>query len=296
MKRLFNIFLFSIFVCSILTFNSCNKNSKSNKTTITASFYPLYIMLENICEDANVNVQMLAPSDTGCLHDYQLTTKDMQSISKSDIIVVNGLGMEDFLDKIFESKKDSTIVASENLIATDDNPHIWVSIAGAISQVQNISNKLCELDAKNAEIYAKNAESYIGKLQKLQDEMHEKLDKYKNSTIITFHEAFPYFAAEFGLKIASVIEREPGTTPSPKELNEMISTINSENEKLKAEGKSISLFAEPQYSSSSADIVAKETGCKIYELDPCVTGELSKDSYIIAMKKNLEVLEKALSN
>ena len=72
---------------------SCNEKKSGGRTTITASFYPLYIMLMNICEGADVDISMLAPGDAGCLHDYQLTTKDMQAIEKSDIVVVNGLGM-----------------------------------------------------------------------------------------------------------------------------------------------------------------------------------------------------------
>lgn len=274
-----------------LSILSCNEKKSGGKTTITASFYPLYIMLLNITEGADVEVGMLAPSDTGCLHDYQLTTKDMQSIEESDIIVVNGLGMEDFLDKVFEAKQEKTIVAGKDFIVTDDNPHIWVSLTGAIYEVNAISQALCELDEKNAEIYAGNAEKYIAKLEALKDEMTEKLLPSRGAKIITFHEAFPYFAAEFGLEIASVVEREPGTAPSPKELNETIEAIKAENEKT---GNKIPLFAEPQYSSSSAKVIASETGSTVYELDPCVTGELDKDAYIKAMKKNLEVLEKAL--
>lgn len=278
---------------SLLAFTalSCNEKKTSGKTTITASFYPLYIMLMNICDGADVELSMLAPSDTGCLHDYQLTTKDMQAIEKSDIIVVNGLGMEDFLDKVFETKSERTIVAGKDFITEDGNPHIWVSVSGAIYEVDSISHALCELDEKNAEIYAANAEKYIAKLEALKEEMTEKLEAHRAKKIITFHEAFPYFAAEFGFEIASVIEREPGTAPSPKELNETIESIKAENEKT---GKKIPLFAEPQYSSSSAKVIAGETGSEVYELDPCVTGELDKDAYIKSMKKNLEVLTEAL--
>lgn len=271
--------------------SSCSKKATQGKTTITASFYPLFVMLENICDGADAHISMLAPSDTGCLHDYQLTTKDMQAISKSDIIVVNGLGMEDFIDKVLEEKKDSTIVAGEGFLTVDDNPHIWVSIAGAIYEVRNIADRLCELDAKNAEIYSKNAESYIEKLQNLQEEMHESLDKAAGSKIITFHEAFPYFAAEFNLDIASVIEREPGTAPSPKELSDTVAVIKEANEKT---GRTIPLFAEPQYSGASAKIIASETGSEVYELDPAVTGNGGKDSYIEAMRKNMMTLKEAL--
>lgn len=278
---------------SLLAFTalSCNEKKTSGKTTITASFYPLYIMLMNICEGADVELSLLAPSDTGCLHDYQLTTKDMQAIEKSDIIVVNGLGMEDFLDKVFEAKSGKTIVAGKDFITEDGNPHIWVSVSGAIYEVDSISHALCELDEKNAEIYAANAEKYIAKLESLKEEMTEKLEAHRAKKIITFHEAFPYFAAEFGFEIASVIEREPGTAPSPKELNETIESIKAENEKT---GKKIPLFAEPQYSSSSAKVIEGETGSAVYELDPCVTGDLDKDAYIKSMKKNLEVLTEAL--
>ncbi len=282
-----------------MIFSSCTKKNPAkenvspaeHKTTITASFYPLYIMLMNITEGADVELKMLAPSDTGCLHDYQLTTKDMQAIETSDIVVVNGLGMEDFLDKVFESKKDKTIVAGENFPVFEDNPHVWVSVEGAIFQVKNIAAGLASLDPENAGLYKNNAESYIKNLTSLSSEMKAALEPFSGSKIITFHEAFPYFASEFGLEIASVIEREPGTAPSPKELEEIIQVVNSEN---KAAGNKVPLFAEPQYSSSSAEVIAKETGSQIYELDPCVTGELSKDSYIVSMKKNLTVLQEAL--
>ena len=140
-----------------------------------------------------------------------------------------------------------------------------------------------------------NGNAYLLKLQNLRNHMHSILDEYSGKKIVTFHEAFPYFASEFNLEIASVIEREPGEAPGPKELKEQISEINS----IISDGNKIALFAEPQYSSSAAEIIAKETGLKVYELDPCVTGNLKseciKDSYITAMKKNAEVLKEALA-
>jgi zinc transport system substrate-binding protein len=105
--------------------------------------------------------------------------------------------------------------------------------------------------------------------------------------IITFHEAFPYFAQEFKLNIVSVIEREPGTMPSPKEIEGIIEVVKKYDIKV--------LFAEPQYSSKVAEIIAQETGAIIYNLDPAVTGELKADGYIDIMEKNLEVLEEALN-
>ena len=106
---------------------------------------------------------------------------------------------------------------------------------------------------------------------------------------MTFHEAFPYLAKEFKLNVVSVIEREPGTEPTPQELEATIAKVNSLPVKV--------LFTEPQYSPAAAETIARETGAKIYTLDPVVTGEADEqamDAYINAMKKNMEVLKEAL--
>lgn len=271
-------------------------NTDINTIKITATFYPLYVSLLNITDGVEgIELSLLAPPDTGCLHDYQLTTKDMNKIENSNILVANGAGMEDFIEKILETKKDSLIIASEGFELTDNNSHVWVSPEGAIHQTQRIVEGLSHLDPSNATKYVMNGNAYLLKLQNLRNHMHSILDEYSGKKIVTFHEAFPYFASEFNLEIASVIEREPGEAPGPKELKEQISEINS----IISDGNKIALFAEPQYSSSAAEIIAKETGLKVYELDPCVTGNLKseyiKDSYITAMKKNAEVLKEALA-
>lgn len=271
-------------------------NTDTNTIKITATFYPLYVSLLNITDGVEgIELSLLAPPDTGCLHDYQLTTKDMKKIENSNILVANGAGMEDFIEKILETKKDSLIIASEGFELTDNNSHVWVSSEGAIHQTQRIVEGLSHLDPSNATKYVMNGNAYLLKLQNLRNHMHSILDEYSGKKIVTFHEAFPYFASEFNLEIASVIEREPGEAPGPKELKEQISEINS----IISGGNKIALFAEPQYSSSAAEIIAKETGLKVYELDPCVTGNLKseyiKDSYITAMKKNAEVLKEALA-
>ena len=276
-----------------LVLSGCSKarNTDDGSKHIMATFYPLYIMLENITEGAsNVTLSMLAPPTTGCLHDYQLTTRDMKNIEDCDILVANGLGMEDFIDKVMDIKKDSTIIAGEGYPAVNDNAHIWVSPEGAIYEVEQIAEGLECLDKDNADIYQRNAEAYIARLESLAQEMHEKLDKYEGTKVITFHEAFPYFASEFKLDTVAVIERDAGTEPSAKELNDIVKLIKQ----VQSEEGRIALFAEPQYSSDAAKVISDETGLEVGELDPAVTGSLDKDSYINAMKNNIKVLEELL--
>lgn len=116
--------------------------------------------------------------------------------------------------------------------------------------------------------------------------MHNHIDNLPHKDIVTFHEAFPYFAKEFNLNIVGVIEREPGTAPTPSELDEIIAQVNDLQAK--------ALFAEPQYSSTAAKTIANETGAKVYTLDPVVTGENDLDAYIEAMKQNALTLQEAL--
>ena len=105
-------------------------------------------------------------------------------------------------------------------------------------------------------------------------------------SIITFHEAFPYFAKEFDLRISAVVEREPGSEPSAKELADTIELVKESNAQ--------ALFSEPQYPDSAARTIAKETSAKVYVLDPAVTGPDAYDAYINIMENNLKVLKEAL--
>jgi zinc transport system substrate-binding protein len=260
---------------------------------ILTSFYPVYVSALNVAGDTpGVAVVCLTPPVVGCLHDYQLTPGDMKKIAGADIFVANGAGMETFIGKALEQSPSLKLVdASKGIPLVGDNPHVWVSVSGAIRQVKNIADGLAEADPAHAGLYQKNAAAYIAKLEALRDEMHAALDGLKNRDIITFHEAFPYFAAEFHLNIAGVIEREPGSGPNAKELAETIEIIKKR--------KARAILAEPQYPARSAGVIERETGVSVGILDPAVTGPqnpaAARDSYLAAMRKNLGVLRKALS-
>ena len=305
--------LLILLISTSLLFIGCNNNSDSNVITdddtlnIVTSFYPLYISTINITKDIpNVNVTNMTKSQTGCLHDYQLTPQDLKTLENADILVVNGAGMESFLDSIISQYPNLKIInATEGLDLLEDdthshdhdehdhdheyNAHVWVSVTGNIEEVKNISSQLENLDPENKASYEANANTYIAKLEDLKSEMHEELDNLPNRDIITFHEAFPYFAEEFNLNIAGVIEIEPDSEPSAKEIENIINTVKEKNIK--------ALFTEPQYSSKVAETIAVETGATVYELDPIVTGDSTPDAYddyINKMKKNLDVLKEAL--
>ena len=118
--------------------------------------------------------------------------------------------------------------------------------------------------------------------------MYERLEGMENRNIVTFHEAFEYFADEFNLNIVAVIEREPGTSPSAGEVAKIIDEIK--------ETSAVAIFVEPQYEKSSANVIANETNVPVYTLDPIVSGKLEKGEYERIMRENLLVLEEALGS
>ena len=262
---------------------------------IVTSFYPMYIDVINLTDGVEgVTVTNMTKPQTGCLHDYQLTTEDMKTLEKADAFVVNGAGMESFLDKVIKMQEGMTVIdASRGIDLMEEdgeaNPHVWLSITKDIEQVKNIRDQLKEADPAHADQYEANAAAYLAKLEVLKSEMHATLDDVPHKDIVTFHEAFPYFAEEFGLHILGVIEREPGADPTPAELETTIEQVKALPVKV--------LFAEPQYSPAAAETIARETGAKLYSLDPVVTGEATpdaKDAYLDAMRKNMETLKEAL--
>ena len=276
----------------------CGGNGKGTdgKFRIITSFYPMYLHAINLIKGINdVEVVNLTAPQTGCLHDYQLTTEDMKTLATGNVLIANGFGMESFLDKAAEISDLQVIDLSKTDGITpievngEVNPHVWLSFTYAKRQAIELCNKLSELDPDHSLDYKKNALEYVTRLDELRDTMHEELDFLPNKDIVTFHEAFPYFAKEFDFNIIAVVEREPGTEPSPKELAETIDKLNKLPVKV--------IFTEPQYSPNAAQTIANETGAKVLTLDPIVTGEAkpsSIDDYFNKMQQNMVTLKAAL--
>ena len=294
MRKLFALILV---VLSMMMIGCGGGKGTDGKLRIVTSFYPIYIDTINLAKGINdVEVVNLTKPQVGCLHDYQLTTEDMKTLETADIFVVNGFGMESFLDKVIDNQPELKVI---DLSKVDDispivedgeiNPHVWLSVTYDKRQVIELSNRLSELDPDHALEYKKNALDYVTRLDALREEMHNELDFLPHKDIVTFHEAFPYFAKEFDLNIVAVVEREPGTEPTPKELEEIIETLKGVDTKV--------IFTEPQYSPKAAETIARETGAKIYPLDPIVTGESTPehaDDYIERMLENMSTLQTAL--
>lgn len=281
--------------------SGCAAEEDAGKTIVT-SFYPMYVFTQNVVRDVpGVRVVNMASESAGCLHDYQLQTRDMVTLEGADALVINGGGMEQFMDKVIAQRPELPVINAsdgiEMLCGEDDhdghdhdhgvyNAHVWLDPALAMRQVQNIADGLAAVDSENAEAYQQNAAAYKARLQALHAELSAQLAPLAGSAIVTFHEAFTYFADAYGLVVAGVIANDAGEEPSTRQIAATCDLVKQYQVK--------ALFVEPQYPTKSAETIARETGTKVFTLDPVVSGDGSPESYENAMRENARVLTEAL--
>jgi len=286
----------------------CGMADARAERTIVTSFYPMYVFAQNVAKDVpGVRVVNMADQSVGCLHDYQLQTRDMVMLEGASALVINGGGMEPFVEKIAAQYPALPVIDAgdgiEMLCAEDGhdhgdhdgheghdhgavNAHVWLDPKLAVRQVQNIADGLALTDAENADAYRANAADYIERLLRLDAEIAAQLESVRGSGIITFHEAFSYFADAYGLVVEGVISNDSGEEPSTRQIARICDLVREKGVK--------ALFIEPQYPAKSAETIARETGALIFTLDPVVSGDGALDSYETLMRKNAQVLTEAL--
>lgn len=280
---------------------------------VVCTILPIYALTLNVVNRiSGVQVELLLPPQQGCPHNYDLTPGDLIKLSRADLIITNGLGMEEFLGKALKQGhlKARVIEAAEkvepignrpasrhphyfkNPTTTDHdhdgsvNGHAWVSPKEAAVMVGTIADGLAFQDPIHAREYRFNAKQYSTRLEGLAREMKEWVSQAKNKKCLAFHDILAYLARDIGLIIIGVIESHPGIEPSPKDMIRLIDMLKSQ--------KVAAIFSEPQYSDKIARTLSHESGVPLFELDPAATGKPAADTYEKAMKKNLEVIRTAI--
>ena len=107
--------------------NTTEETAQADGLTVVTSFYPVYLLAANVTDGVEgVTLKNMTQPQTGCLHDYELTTEDMKTLEGADVLFINGLGMESFLDKVMVQYPDLFIVDTSTgsvTLAGDDHGH-----------------------------------------------------------------------------------------------------------------------------------------------------------------------------
>ena len=251
-----------------------------------------------------VAVDIMLPPAMGCPHDYILTPRDMQKIAGADLLVANGLGLEEFLGAPIARANpairvvDASRGAGEIVWMADEhadggsarvpNPHQFSSPRLAARIVGHIAAALSEMDPGGAAEYTRNAERYAQRLDTLASECVAVSQGLRSRKIVTVHAVFDYFARDCGLEIAAVVEESPGQEPAAARMLELVGLI-------RRTGAS-ALFTEPQYPARIGRTIAREAGIPDAVLDPVASGPDAAplDYYERAMRANFATLARTI--
>lgn len=282
---------------------------------IVTSFYPMYIAALNIVGDTeNVSLENLSEPQTGCLHDFQMTPEDMKLLSGADVFIINGGGIESFMEEVAdtypdlfvieassdielleEGTEDSFVAEDEELEASreghvhehehDANAHAWMSIADYRLMVVAIAEQLAALDEAHADEYILNARIYDAKLQDLQAEQEELYEATEGTNIILFHEAYAYVADEYGMNVCYELNLDEERQVSAGEIADVLEAIENDGVTY--------ILAEELYGKEVGTTIQKESNVTVLYLDTLNRGDYDKDSYLNAMQNNIDLLKQA---
>ncbi len=248
----------------------------------------------------NVTVTSLVPKG-GDVHTFEPRPADVQAVAAAQLLVMNGLGLDDWLEKTITNAavagtpvvKLGVDLPGVALLPGEDpgtqNPHLWMDVTYGQAYVDRIAAALEAADPSDAAGFESRTASYKARLVALDASIRSKVATIPeaNRRLVTFHDAFPYFAREYGITIVGVAVEAPGQDPSASYTAKLIDAI-------KAAGVR-AIFSESQFPTKLVDQLAAETGAKVVaNLYDDSLGDPPIDSYEGVMSWDVDQLVEAL--
>ena len=296
-----------LLACTLLAtfFAVAGASAAEPRVRVLATTYPVYLITRAVTQSSpDVQVDLRIPAQTGCPHDYALTPKDMQKLAKARVVVINGLGLEAFLQKPLAAAGKITVVDSSagvRAIAEDHdeaqhagqhddhggvNPHAFASPMQAAIMARTIGRGLAAAEPVAAKNCLEAAEAYAAKLEDLGKRLAAVGANAANKNVVALHDGMAYLVRDAGLNLVDVIQEDEEAQPSAARLLGLVKKIK--------ESKPVVLIGEPQYSEKPVRALAAETGVPAVQLDSLASGpaNASLDHYETVMSQNCAILEK----
>jgi ABC-type Zn uptake system ZnuABC Zn-binding protein ZnuA len=248
---------------------------------------------------SHVIVTSLVPNG-GDVHTYSPKPLDVQALSTAKAIFMNGLGLDDWLLSLVGSGNTSVPAVAlgsglpgVELLPGDEpgtqNPHLWMDVNYAKLYVDRIAATLSQADAVNAADYTANAAAYAENLDQLDGWVRAQINTIPvdNRKLVTFHDAFPYFAREYDITIVGVAVEAPGQDPSAGQIAALVQAIKQAGVK--------AIFSENQFPTKLVDQIAAETGATVVsDLYDDALGDPPITSYAAVIEWDVNALVDAL--
>jgi zinc transport system substrate-binding protein len=286
-----------------LLFIGAASAADAKRLRIGITLHPYYSYVSNIVGD-KAEVVPLIPAGFNP-HAYEPRSEDIKRIGSLDVVVLNGVGHDDFADRmiaasekpdieVIEANANVPLLAATGIAARGAgkvvNPHTFLSISASIAQINNIARELGKLDPDNAKTYTQNARAYGKRLRKLRADALAQLTEAPNADlrVATVHAAYDYLLREFGLEVTAVVEPAHGIEPSPSQLKKTIDQLRELDVKV--------IFSELDFPSTYVDTIQRESGVKLYPLSHISYGEYSAEKYEKEMTNNMNTVVRAIQD
>ena len=289
-----------VFVCAVcalgvilLAFRPGRDNlaptSVTNKIKIAATIFPVADIVRNIGGDRVDVVTILPPGASP--HTFDPSPASVREVSGSKILFKIGLGLDDWSQKIADVDGAVEIVGLSQDISIrklDDSadPHYWMSLPNGAMMAKTVATALARLDPAHAEEYHNNLTAYRKQIAAADQKIKQSLADLKTRDIATFHDAWYYFAAEYGLNVVATFEPFPGKEPTPEYVANFEKTVRQKHLTV--------VFSEPQLSSAVIAQAAKDLNVKLDTLDEIGGSSPETDTYVKMVEWNSEQIYRAL--
>lgn len=269
----------------------------AERLSVVASFSILGDFVRNVGGD-RVNLTTLVGAD-GDAHVYTPAPGDAKRIAAAKLVFVNGLGLEGWLPRLVQSagSKAKVVTASAGItplkLGAAADPHAWQSVPNARIYVTDIANALAAAAPDEAEFFRARAKAYLEKLEALDREVREAMAKIppERRKVISTHDAFGYFSAEYGIQFIAPLGVSTETEPSARDIAAIIGQIKA--------ARIPAVFLENISDDRLIRRIAAETGAKVGGtlISDGLTGEKGPaPTYIDMVRHNIKVLTSALDH
>ncbi|WP_061003547.1 metal ABC transporter solute-binding protein, Zn/Mn family [Aliivibrio sifiae] len=293
------LYVRSFVLLSLVSLFSASAMSATKPLVIGITLQPYYSYVKAVVGD---KAEILPLVDAGFNpHNYLPQPNDLKRLNKMDVIVVNGIGHDDFALKVISAANNSELMVLE---ANKDvpllpamgqsvgkgavNPHTFVGLSTTIQKVYTIANELSRIDPENASFYRKNARKYAKKFRLMKRDAMLSLGELDTAgmKVATTHNAYGYILQEFGVDVAAVIEPAHGVEPSASQLQGTIEKIRESDIDV--------LFYELNMPNRFVDTIEEATGVQLYRFSHMTHGPYEDNKVEIEMKSNLDTLIEAM--
>jgi zinc transport system substrate-binding protein len=262
---------------------------------IGVTLHPYYSWTANVVGNlSGYEVRALLPGDIDA-GDYQPRPQDIKRLADLDMVIVNGLGHDDFIFPMLKASGNTRAIVVRVNAETPTiragrgsgvNSHTFISFSNAIQQTYAIQRALARRRPQDATVLQQNAAEYARRLRTIKAKAASQLADATITRVVTVHDGYGYLLQEFGLEVAGVVQPSHGLTPSAAELRDMVALLKRE--------KITVVFSEAAFPEPLLKVLRDEAGVNVFIISHIASGPFTADKFEREMQQNAETMIRAL--